>query len=487
MEALIDTAGVAAGIELRLPVGVRRRQLSVRTLLLGMLLVAADRRPLFVRNIHRALLGLPETDQRRLGIIATWRTAEHRLSYRQTERTLMLVRSTLANDPPDGAPSQALQTVLDALVEASVTVCGPPASSSYAVDWTDVESWARPPHGQHPSVDPDAAWGHRNTNHPARAETFFGYYLQPVTCVADERGPQVPELVRRLTITGAQHDPPQQIVPVIQRMHQTGVAISDLLADPGYSYRTPEHWALPLRRLKISLIVDLHPNDRGPTGTHDGATITNGNLYCPATPTSLLNLTPLAAGADQHQTAAHDQQCSELARYKLAAHTAPDADGYRRVSCPAVHGKLRCPLRPESMTLSHDRPTVLDPPEHPPVCCTQQTITVPASVTAKTAQKHDYPSPQHRVSYHRRSAAERTNASLKDPAQGTLARGFCRLTDLPGIALATTAVVIARNLRTADAFNQRQRDAIQHAANRHTTRRRRRRHTTEHLLADNSP
>ena len=52
------------------------------------------------------------------------------------------------------------------------------------------------------------------------------------------------------------------------------------------------------------------------------------------------------------------------------------------------------------MTLTHDRPTILDPPEHPPVCCTQQTITVPPSVNAKTAQKHDYPSPQHRTTTH---------------------------------------------------------------------------------------
>lgn len=477
---------MAEPIEARLPVGVRPRQLSVRTLLLGMLLVAADRRPMFVLNIHRALTGLLEPDQRRLGVIATWSRGEHRLTYRQTERTVKLVRTALSKDAPDGQPSEALQSTLDALIEASVHVCGQPTTRSYAADWTDVEAWARPPHGEHPSVDPDAAFGHRNTNHPARAKTFFGYYLQALTTVSDERGPQVPELVRRLTITGAQHDPPQQLVPVIERLHQDSIPISDLLADSGYSYRTPEHWALPLRRLAINLIVDLHPSDRGPKGTHHGATITNGNLYCPATPTQLLNLAPLAPGANEQQTATHDQHCRELARYKLAPHTAPDPDGYHRASCPATQGKLRCPLRPESMTLSHDRPTIPDPPEHPPVCCTQKTITVPPTITAKTAQKHDYPSPQHRASYHRRTAAERVNASLKDPATGSLQRGFCRLTDLPGTALATTTIVITRNLRTTDAFEQRQRDTAARAANQHTTRRRRR-HTIEQLLAHNSP
>ena len=42
---------------------------------------------------------------------------------------------------------------------------------------------------------------------------------------------------------------------------------------------------------------------------------------------------------------------------------------------PAVMAKLRCPLRPASMTLDRSRPEILTPPEHPPACCTQQTLT----------------------------------------------------------------------------------------------------------------
>ena len=44
-ETVIDASGVAARIEARLPTGVRRRQLSVRTLLAGMCLAQADHRP----------------------------------------------------------------------------------------------------------------------------------------------------------------------------------------------------------------------------------------------------------------------------------------------------------------------------------------------------------------------------------------------------------------------------------------------------------
>ena len=43
------------------------------------------------------------------------------------------------------------------------------------------------------------------------------------------------------------------------------------------------------------------------------------------------------------------------------------------------------------MTLTRDRPEILTPPQHPPACCTQQTITVPPEVAAKTRQKHRLP------------------------------------------------------------------------------------------------
>jgi hypothetical protein len=50
-------------------------------------------------------------------------------------------------------------------------------------------------------------------------------------------------------------------------------------------------------------------------------------------------------------------------------------------------GKIRCPLRPASMRLDRSRPEILQPPQHPQACCTQQTITVPAEVNAKTRRR----------------------------------------------------------------------------------------------------
>ena len=520
LERIIDSSGVAPEIELLLPTGVRPRQLPVRTLLAGMLLLAVQGRPAHLRRVHQTLLALHTNERQQLGIITQWSSGPHLLTYRQVERTFALVTAALAKHTPDGAPSEQLSTVLDRLLEASFTILGEPASSSYAVDWTDHETWSRPPHKPRPQPDnskpatPDtqqptrdtdtdtgdgeddercadreASWGHRRGNHPGQKdELFYGYYLQAATIVRDEHGPQVPELVRRIQLTSCDHDPPPAFVPVLQRMHNNGIAISDLLADSGYAYRVPEHWALPVRQLGAELIQDLHPNDRGPNGTHQGAICANGRLYCPATPTQLLQLQPLPRGATNQQTTTHDQHTNELAKYKLSPITTHDPDGYHRAICPAAQGKLRCPHRPASMTLPHTRPEILTPPDHPPACCQQQTITVPASVNAKTQQKHDYPSPKHRASYTRRSAAERAFSTVKDPATNDLTKGWCRITGLTGIALLTVTVFIARNLRIHDAHTARQ----THNAQRQTDglppkQRKRRRRSAQELINQANP
>ena len=237
-------------------------------------------------------------------------------------------------------------------------------------------------------------------------------------------------------------------------MPAAGIPLGDVLADSGYAHRDADAWALPLRAAGASLVQDLHPHDRGPKSTHQGAIIANGNLYCPATPRSLPEPGPLARDASRDDIAAHDAKTAELARYKLGRITRDDEDGYHRVQCPAVMGKVRCPLRPASMKLDRDRPEILAPPQNPPACCTQQTLTVPPEVTGKTAQKHDYPSQAHRRSYTRRTGAERGFATAKDPA----ANNICRLMGLAPLMLFTTTLLIVRNQRILAAWNARQED-----------------------------
>ena len=383
LEEITDASGVAPAIEAQLPAGVRHRQLLARTLLLGMQLALADRRPAYLTEVHAALTSLPRADQVRLGVTADWHGGPHQLTYRQVEHTHRLINRALAKPEPDGAPSPGLQHVCGQLTEASIPGAFKNTSTSMAADWTDVEAWSRPvPHqAAGTGADPEASWGHRNVGRSVQeGEMFYGYYLSAAVMVADENGEPVPELARRITVASPGHDPAAELAGVLTTMPASGIALGDIIADSGYAHRVPDTWANPLRAAGADLVQDLHPHDRGPRGTHQGAIIANGNLYCPATPAPLLDLVPLPPGAPAADTTAHDQQTAELARHKLGVHAAEDTDGYRRHACPAAAGKIRCPLRPESMLLSRNRPEILTPPQHPPACCTQQTITAgPAS------------------------------------------------------------------------------------------------------------
>jgi hypothetical protein len=395
-----------------------------------------------------------------------WAGGPHLLTYRQAEYTFGLVVSALGEDHPGGLPSERLQRICDALLEASVPEQVKDASRSLAVDWTDLESFSRPPPARGgPCADPEASWGHRKNNLlRSQDELFFGYYLSAGIMMPEENGPAVPELARRATLSSCCHDPVRAFAPVLTAMPGQQIPLGDILDDSGYAHRDAGAWAIPLRAAGAQLVQDLHPHDRGPKGSHHGAVISNGNLYCPQTPRPLLELGPLARTATKEQAADWERTTSELARYKLGRLTADDQDGYHRVQCPAAMGKIRCPLRPASMRLDRDRPEILTPPEHPQACCAQQTITVPPDVLAKTAQKHDYPSAAWRRSYARRTGAERGFATAKDPATNDISRGWCRLMGLAPLMLLITTMLVARNQRILHAWNARQEQTQRRAA-----------------------
>ena len=348
LEEIIDRSGIAPRIELLLPTGVRARQLLVRTLLLGMLIVLADHRPAHLTRVHQALTTLPEDDQRRLGVIADWKHGPHRLTYRQTERTFGLVTGALAKDIPDGLPSDRLQRICDDLLEASIPEEFKDASTSLAVDWTDVETFSRPPsRGTRDCADPEASWGHRSGGGPGQdSELFFGYYASAATMMREEHGPPVPELARRMTVCSCRHDPARALVPVLTAMPGHGIPLGDILADSGYAHRDAGAWAIPLRQSGAQLVQDLHPSDRGPRGTHHGAIIANGNLYCPATPRTAARTRP--AGPRRHPRPGRRPRPAD--RRDRPLQTRPDHQRRRRRlppgDVPRGHGQDPLPAPP---------------------------------------------------------------------------------------------------------------------------------------------
>jgi len=420
-------------------------------------------------------------------VIAQWKHGPHRLTYRQAERTFGLAADALAKDEPDGLPSADLAGTCDDLLEASVPEKFKDASDSLAVDWTDMETFSRPPPAKGGDcADPEASWGHRKNNLlRSENELFYGYYLSAGIMMREENGPAVPELARRMTLSSCRHDPVRALVPVLTRMPEDGIPLGGILADSGYAHRDAGAWpsrcAPPAR--SPSRTSTARPRPQGhPRRRHH-------QQRQPVLPEDAARAAGTRAAHPQRhpeEAAAHDARTAELARYKLGRLTRDDADGYHRVACPAAAGKIRCPLRPPSMTLDRDRPEILQPPQHPQACCTQQTVTISPDVLAKTAQKHDYPSAAHRRSYARRTGAERGFATAKDPASNDISRGWCRLMGLAPLMLFTTLLIV-RNQRILQAWNARQEENERRAAKGLPPKTRRRRRRTLAALAAGPP
>ena len=298
--------------------------------------------------MHQALTGLPEDEQRRLGVVADWKNGPHTLTYRQTERTFGLIARALGKDKPDGLPPPVLQAVCDDLLEASVPGQFKDASTSLAVDWTDLETFSRPPpHGTSDCADPEASWGHRKNNLlRSQDELFYGYYLSAGVMMPEENGPAIPEFARRATVSSCRNDPVRAFAPVLTAMPAAGIPLGDILDDSGYAHRDAGAWAIPLRAAGAALVQDLHPHDRGPKGTHDGAVISNGNLYCPQTPRPLLELGPLARTTTREQAADWDRKTAELARYKLGRLTSRRPRRLPPRPVPRRHGQDPLPAPP---------------------------------------------------------------------------------------------------------------------------------------------
>jgi hypothetical protein len=472
-EAVVDRSGVAALLDDQRPHGGREAQLSAKAVLVALMLGIDRQKSAHLTGAHGALADLSVSDRIRIGAHCSTTGVLGDPTYRQVSSTHdVLVKIFDPTPVPSfrgvekkdrrahldtrrrGIDVEALLSarneIIDRLVEASVPGAYKQMSSSLAIDWTDHETWSRPKAKDDPCppYDPDATWGHAKRNAPgAKEQPFFGYYAQVATMVSDDGAGPIPELVRRIAFGPAQVDPSPLMATALVRMADGGVALGDVLADCGYSNRTPHTFALPLRRAGAAFVMDLHPQDLGRKGTYAGAVISNGNLYCPSTPATLLDLESLPKGADGEDAAAHERLVKERARFKLGIIAGPNKEVKTRVVCPALLGKVRCSRREESLALDFTHPDIAIVPAGEPLCCVQKTITVPVEICAKTSQRIDYPSEAHRRSYARRVGAERTYAWLATVATIGIRRGWSRLAGTTKNALMYALGVIVRNVR----------------------------------------
>jgi hypothetical protein len=96
-----------------------------------------------------------------------------------------------------------------------------------------------------------------------------------------------------------------------------------------------------------------------------------------------------------------------------------------------------------------------------------------AHAAAKTRQKHDYPSAEWRASYTRRTAAERVNAGIKDPAVNSIDQGRIRQMGITELMLWLACLMVVRNQRTLATFQAWQEHHARAAARPRSRKRRR--------------
>src|SRR5260370_28215914 len=102
--------------------------------------------------------------------------------------------------------------------------------------------------------------------------------------MGEDRGPEVPGLARRMTLSSCRLDPVRVFVPALTGMPADGIPPGDVLADSGCAHRDAAAWAIPLRRAGAQPAQDLHPPDPGPHSPHPPRLLCDGSLRAPHPP-----------------------------------------------------------------------------------------------------------------------------------------------------------------------------------------------------------
>lgn len=452
----VDASGVAPVLEHALrPTGRGRpRQLTVRALLVGLKLAVDSAKTTCLTDVFLVLTeGLPEAVQHDLGVRE--RRTGRVITIHQVRRLLDSIKTRL--DPDAGAAPEdraaglaALQQVLDDLLAATMPA-DVPTSGAYAVDGTGTWSWARGRDKQSTAADPDAAWGVK-TSKSGKQERYFGYELHAVVRVGrlnDDR--PVPCLAERIVVTPASSNCSEAVLPAIAKMRADGLRLREVIADRGYTYKTG--WSRGLRALDIDSVLDLHPTQLGPRGSHGGARLIAGVPHCPATPEAFDTIARPERLAESLALEVFLGQITTREQWALRRVAGPESSGSERYECPARAGKLRCPLVPPSMGQPVSLPKVFETPEPSAhKCCTQRTITVPGDVDYKSRQRQYWGSRDWISSFSRRSRVEGWFGNLKDRSREALGRGAFRVMGLCKSSLMLGIYAAATNLRLLDGW-----------------------------------
>ena len=262
--------------------------------------------------------------------------------------------------------------------------------------------------------------------------------------------PACPDLAIGLALTRPGEDPGGTGARVLTSLAARGHKTGWLGYDRAYTQALPERFALPARALGYFPVMDYRADQLGIQANTGGAILVEGTWYCPALPEPLITATTRLRDHAITRELYH-QQITARRPYQLKRKDGPDADGYQRLSCPALgkHPGLICPLRHASLSPRDGRAKTLQPPPEPPRICRQTAITIAPDIGARYRQDLPYASPAwHKTYATLRNTIEGLNGYAKDPAHQALAQpGRRRVRGIAAQSLFTALLLIAANIR----------------------------------------
>ena len=322
----------------------------------------------------RRLLGVPGTATTERAFLAAYRRVRYCFgaicsvmdpsalpkNRRLTEQDLKARTRPMTPGQAEAARGR-LEAFLNALIEASISALTGDELGAYdgctGLDATPVPLFSRGPSRRTGlcASDPDGGWYVREGDHREREDDKgkplrkIAWALEAtIATMARPPGapPAHPDLAIGLALARPGEDPGGTGARVLASVAARGHKPGWLGYDRAYTAALPERFQLPARALGYRPVMDYRIDQLGIQANTGGAILVEGSWYCPALPEPLITAT---TGLRDHAITRdlYTQQITARACYQLKRKDGPDADGYRRLSCPAAghRPQLICPLR----------------------------------------------------------------------------------------------------------------------------------------------
>ncbi|MFF4356720.1 hypothetical protein [Streptomyces sp. NPDC001604] len=164
-------------------------------------------------------------------------------------------------------------------------------------------------------------------------------------------------------------------------------------------------------------VYDYAKDQLGSKDEYEGAQLVEGNWYCPSMPEHLVNATAdlIAERIDKQMWIERTRQRTQ---YLFLPKQAADAEGHRRMMCPAQAGRVQCPLKPHTLGkgVHLTLVDVLPSPVEPHAVCKSGSVTFPPEAGAQLWQPLQH-GREHwqRIYFRLRNSVEGVNGFGKDP------------------------------------------------------------------------